>query len=284
MLTNPGYRAYPLTSGAGTKELECRLQRPLLQTSWTSGAWIARPTNPLQYERRNTLPLLRRHRTRPLRIANCAKEQHPTSDHRYRNTIVMMDFFKPGKGGGEDDSPVASTASLIGILVAIAGNVVISFALNLQKLAHKRLEEDSRSGTPTKPPATPPPNVENSFPFEEQPLLPQRGHRSYSQPDATIVVQVPQGRSGFVPRSPTNARIRGQSLNGLAEGTIPEEERTTPEPANHNERVISWFDEEAQPDGQTAAKVTNGAPKNGSENMRFNGSSQETGYLKSKLW
>ncbi|KAG8891088.1 hypothetical protein FRB98_000097 [Tulasnella sp. 332] len=38
------------------------------------------------------------------------------------------------------------TASFIGIIVAICGNIVISFALNCQKLAHKRLEE-RRSGS-----------------------------------------------------------------------------------------------------------------------------------------
>lgn len=40
------------------------------------------------------------------------------------------------------------TASFIGIIVAICGNIIISFALNCQKLAHKRLEE-SRSGETT---------------------------------------------------------------------------------------------------------------------------------------
>src|SRR5258707_14618979 len=37
-----------------------------------------------------------------------------------------------------DDS---KTASFIGITVAICGNVVISLALNCQKLAHRRLDE-----------------------------------------------------------------------------------------------------------------------------------------------
>ncbi|KAG9014983.1 hypothetical protein FRB94_007055 [Tulasnella sp. JGI-2019a] len=40
------------------------------------------------------------------------------------------------------------TASFIGIIVAICGNIIISFALNCQKLAHKRLEE-GRSGDNT---------------------------------------------------------------------------------------------------------------------------------------
>ncbi|KDQ29156.1 hypothetical protein PLEOSDRAFT_1103189 [Pleurotus ostreatus PC15] len=41
-----------------------------------------------------------------------------------------------------DDLPKVSTATFIGITVAIAGNVLISLALNLQKLAHRRLEDD----------------------------------------------------------------------------------------------------------------------------------------------
>lgn len=38
------------------------------------------------------------------------------------------------------DFPQVKTSTFIGIMVAIAGNVLISLALNLQKLAHKRLE------------------------------------------------------------------------------------------------------------------------------------------------
>ena len=36
--------------------------------------------------------------------------------------------------------PRLTPATLTGILIAISGNVLISFALNLQKLAHKRLD------------------------------------------------------------------------------------------------------------------------------------------------
>ncbi|KLO18072.1 DUF803-domain-containing protein [Schizopora paradoxa] len=44
---------------------------------------------------------------------------------------------------GDDDSPLGGviSASFIGIIVAISGNVLISLALNCQKLAHKRLAE-----------------------------------------------------------------------------------------------------------------------------------------------
>ncbi len=38
--------------------------------------------------------------------------------------------------------PELDTATVVGITVAIAGNVLISLALNLQKLAHKRLDAE----------------------------------------------------------------------------------------------------------------------------------------------
>jgi hypothetical protein len=41
---------------------------------------------------------------------------------------------------GMDDLPELTTTTFIGIVVAISGNVLISLALNLQKLAHKRIE------------------------------------------------------------------------------------------------------------------------------------------------
>ncbi|KAG2013409.1 DUF803 domain membrane protein [Coprinopsis cinerea AmutBmut pab1-1] len=43
------------------------------------------------------------------------------------------------------DLPRVSTKTFIGILVAISGNVLISFALNLQKLVHKRIEQKNNS-------------------------------------------------------------------------------------------------------------------------------------------
>ncbi|KAL5530191.1 hypothetical protein ACEPAF_6448 [Sanghuangporus sanghuang] len=48
--------------------------------------------------------------------------------------------------GSDDDGESDSIASFIGIIVAISGNVLISLALNCQKLAHKRLERERRTG------------------------------------------------------------------------------------------------------------------------------------------
>src|SRR5260370_42431990 len=42
---------------------------------------------------------------------------------------------------GLDDLPKLTVRSLVGIIIAVTGNVLISLALNLQKLAHRRMEE-----------------------------------------------------------------------------------------------------------------------------------------------
>lgn len=41
-----------------------------------------------------------------------------------------------------DAFPHFTTRTLVGIAVAISGNILISLALNLQKLAHKRVERE----------------------------------------------------------------------------------------------------------------------------------------------
>jgi len=46
---------------------------------------------------------------------------------------------------GVDDLPQMTTRTFIGILVAVTGNILISLALNLQKLAHKRVENMKRA-------------------------------------------------------------------------------------------------------------------------------------------
>ena len=58
---------------------------------------------------------------------------------------------RPLEGG---DAPTR-TASLIGIAVAISGNIVISLALNTQKLAHRRIKEQSTGLPFSKPVITP---------------------------------------------------------------------------------------------------------------------------------
>jgi hypothetical protein len=61
------------------------------------------------------------------------------------NTTVIF-FLEPLPGDGHHsiEWPGINTSTAVGITVAIAGNVFISLALNIQKLAHRRLEIEAR--------------------------------------------------------------------------------------------------------------------------------------------
>ncbi|KZT72697.1 hypothetical protein DAEQUDRAFT_596240 [Daedalea quercina L-15889] len=69
------------------------------------------------------------------------------SDMQISNVAsVMFDALSGGGKGGYEipempSLPQITRATAAGIIVAISGNMVISLALNCQKLAHKRLEE-----------------------------------------------------------------------------------------------------------------------------------------------
>ena len=71
-------------------------------------------------------------------------EKRPALDARtYANTTMLpVPMLATVSGGIKDiEFPSVSSGTAIGISVAIAGNVLISLALNLQKLAHARLEK-----------------------------------------------------------------------------------------------------------------------------------------------
>jgi hypothetical protein len=50
-------------------------------------------------------------------------------------------FGRVGIYQGIDDLPKLTVRTAVGIVIAVTGNVLISLALNLQKLAHRRMEE-----------------------------------------------------------------------------------------------------------------------------------------------
>lgn len=230
------------------------------------------------------------------------------------------------------------TASFIGIIVAICGNVVISFALNCQKLAHKQVEQRrnaaaqkeenvvhtdrsqqggadrrreslspsrSRSRTNTS-------SYASTINSDTQPLLfkPNYPHRSYTEPvpghSPAVQFTIPiQPLSGQAPISPSpQRRKQSQTGSGLSKSSnktnnsnnaavagIPEdpeaEERWrsgdrdressngTIRPSNQ-ERVVSWVDA----NGQNLETSKPSPPRS----SRFNGTAEETEYLKSRLW
>jgi magnesium transporter len=54
--------------------------------------------------------------------------------------MTLLNAMTSTRGVAEIEFPSVSRSAVIGISAAIAGNVLISFALNLQKMAHARLE------------------------------------------------------------------------------------------------------------------------------------------------
>lgn len=66
-------------------------------------------------------------------------------DMDWGSSISVEQLPNINLGGDESDPDGTYSASLIGIAVAISGNVLISLALNCQKLAHLRLSRERRA-------------------------------------------------------------------------------------------------------------------------------------------
>lgn len=68
-------------------------------------------------------------------------------NHLIRSVLLNSMLSSPGREPiilPTQGLPEISTQTFVGIIVAISGNVLISFALNLQKLAHKRTQQKRR--------------------------------------------------------------------------------------------------------------------------------------------
>jgi magnesium transporter len=180
-----------------------------------------------------------------------------------------------------------TTESFIGITVAIAGNVLISFALNCQKLAHMRLErlkeknaeqgndqgygsttvEDPELGNARQVQLPPDRDRDRAragrkYPFpSSSPLAPRSNRNSLALDlDSPPASERPQGRlqrinPSAAPRMSSPARASRLNIPPITPRTIPEDRPASdPDPA-------SLKDDDAEP------VATN-----------------EAAYLKSKLW
>ncbi|KAG8766496.1 hypothetical protein FRC12_006852 [Ceratobasidium sp. 428] len=189
-------------------------------------------------------------------------------------TVLWLAWFDP---------PKATTATFIGVAVAVSGNVLISFALNCQKLAHRRIEaaytkehavddeaEQRRYGATESEPS-----VQVVSPVE----LVVSPSRSQSLPIATsgstrsVVIQrqaIPfvvngspigswDSRPGLSPRSRTQSSIRLHS-------PIPERRESSNNGSSSRDEPAADGDLEAGGD----AKSSHGP--------------EESAYLHSKLW
>lgn len=213
------------------------------------------------------------------------------------------------------------TASFIGIIVAICGNVVISFALNCQKLAHKRLDERRKeaslsAGKPTGGGSQQQRdgNLRSGAPnqafhiatvSDTQPLLfrPDFPARSYTEPvtsHSAVALQQyiihplsspstsPQRRK--VPLSGSALSRASTKTNGsvAAVEDIPEASEAE-ERGGHIDRQSS---DGTIKDGGRERAVSwiddGGPPRKVTDSptpaSRFQGGAEETEYLKSRLW
>lgn len=60
----------------------------------------------------------------------------PNSTSWYWSLFGRAEIFQ-----GINNLPKLTVRTLVGIIIAVTGNVLISLALNMQKLAHRRMEE-----------------------------------------------------------------------------------------------------------------------------------------------
>lgn len=185
--------------------------------------------------------------------------------------------------GIEDiEFPSMSRATVVGITFAIAGNVLISFALNLQKLAHARLEAaradrshgqeviepegdtstgDESVGSEVQPKLNLPPEVEREARVwhgsSSEASLPL-GPRLETDP---LISLPPTASMEIPPMAPTYGALFPNTYEGHIRGVSPL--RRYPKAAK-------------QPGVGDSSEFLNG--------QTYHGSNNETDYLKSKLW
>lgn len=187
-------------------------------------------------------------------------------------------------GIGDIEFPSVSRTTVIGITFAVAGNVLISFALNLQKLAHARLEVEraklcsgseavgykgyanahgEAAGIDTQHELDLPPEVESearvwysSSSETSLPLVPRL--------ETDPLMPLPETTSaGFPPVTPTY----GALFPGTNEG-----------------HVCGTDGSPLQRQPKTAKQLGAGEDANRSAHHRPINEGQESQYLKSKLW
>jgi len=197
--------------------------------------------------------------------------------------------MRSARGIRDIEFPSVSRAMALGITFAIAGNVLISFALNLQKLAHARLEaaraehgislgaadEEEGRGAGAGDSEVPrvevqrelslPPELEreaqvwNGSSFSESSLSPGP---PYLETDPLVALPV-TASAEFLPSMPTYGALFPITPEGQA-----------------NSSPRRWKASTVKGTGTVVARqIENQPPHHGSNNER-----QETEYLKSKLW
>ncbi|KAJ7047522.1 DUF803-domain-containing protein [Mycena alexandri] len=177
--------------------------------------------------------------------------------------------------------PEMTTATFIGISVAIGGNVLISLALNLQKLAHKRMEVEKQDRQ-----ATPPLNNGASHPDE----ISEAGE--YPQPEvahvplleaAVLVSRRPDYGSTSRPGSSTD--LQDHEINVSPKKTLLSNlfrsKRQRAANGNASERTTLLSVDVITEEQAMAGRRPKREPED--EPPEFE-AGNESDYLKSKLW
>ncbi|KAJ3756775.1 magnesium transporter NIPA-domain-containing protein [Lentinula raphanica] len=185
--------------------------------------------------------------------------------------------------------PELTTGTVIGISVAIAGNILISLALNLQKLAHKRLDAEKNSSSDESNGNHKPPSLDSDRRAVSTVDEDEEG-RDYSDVDGSdrLVESSSNSRPGSegeplltFPRAQRSPGEYGAvdsqpSKKKLVSRIFPFRSRPKPRPVVLPVDIVaqSQIQKKAKPIHRTENVVSNDEVK----------SSNESDYLKSKLW
>ena len=180
------------------------------------------------------------------------------------------------------DSEGSKVHSFIGVVVAISGNIIISLALNCQKLAHKRLEAEASQRTPRRlslsisnsnNKSTSP--LEARPPSDTTPLKPLRS--SIAKYNSAVTSRrIPEyntpSRYTAIPSDDNESSENGDiphSSNGLTDSIPPDAWQ-----GNH-----FGIEEEEEGDGAAAFSTCTTPQSDELPPLKM-----ESHYLKSKLW
>lgn len=179
-----------------------------------------------------------------------------------------------------DDFPSLPIETVIGIVVAISGNVLISLALNLQKLAHKRLDAQKYFHA-------------NGSGHLRSLLTPRRGSSYAPSPNErdedsdtiTEPLTPPRWHTPILESQPLLSHRSGNNITLDREDDLPEHESCNPELFR---RILS-FKKLPNKIKQAAILPVDGNVVHGSESSQGwagdeDQQTNETAYLKSKLW
>jgi magnesium transporter len=184
----------------------------------------------------------------------------------------------------EYDEP-PRTASLIGIAFAISGNIVISLALNAQKLAHRRIEEAGTKTPPRRLPSNPPSSADDVLlkRYQSSRLSGQKAHLDTSP---------------LKPRGSSFARYGAavsSRLNPLRRARVQNDSAPTSEPPEGSDPSLLHPEHEESEDEERPLLGNGGIEEEDEEGLRdfdevlmdadeIPEARSESAYLKSKLW